>query len=181
MLSCSLVIESSCAIAFAVSLGLYFPRSEVCALLYHAVYSLGPYSSVLFASPGSCYNSALPVCEAECVHTLLYVAEVAIQQHICDNLLSLVHIAVNLMFAPASGVEPLMPFSLGHSPAQDSPVMPILLTALLIYLRSVYSHLWPALGLSLSRNTRYIVSAYIRVFSWSVRTIIRTKIAVIVS
>jgi hypothetical protein len=126
-------------------------------------------------------NILLQLCEAERVHTLLYVAEVVIQQHICDNLLSLVHIAVNLMFAPASGVEPLMPFSLGHSPAQDSPVMPILLTALLVYPRSVYSHLWPAPGLSLNRNTRYIVSAYIRVFSWPVRTIIRTKIAVIVS
>lgn len=88
-------------------------------------------------------NILLQLCEAKRVHTLLYVAEVAIQQHICDNLLSLVHIAVNLMFAPASGVEPLMLFSLGHSPAQDSPVMPILLTVLLIYPRSVYSHLWP--------------------------------------
>lgn len=36
-------------------------------------------------------NILLQFCEAEHVHTLLYVAEVVIQQHICDNLLSLVH------------------------------------------------------------------------------------------
>lgn len=98
---------------------------------------------------------------------LLQNAVAHIQRGAYNNLFSLVHIAVNLMFAPASGVEPLMPFSLGHSPpVQDSPVMPILLTALLIYPRSVYNHLWPAPGLSLNRNTRYTVSAYIRVFSW---------------
>ena len=36
-------------------------------------------------------NISLRLCEAECAHTLLYVAEIVMQQYIHDNLLSLVH------------------------------------------------------------------------------------------
>lgn len=64
-------------------------------------------------------NILLQLCEAECVHTLLYVAKIVIQQYIYDNLLSLVHnfTVLGFIIVPSSGVEPLCQHSCAALPA----------------------------------------------------------------